>query len=200
MKNTSGQGKNAVIPSEIDRWNWGAFLANWIWGIANNTYIALLMFIPFVNLVMPFVLGVKGSAWAWQNLRWNSVEHFRHVQRLWAIWSLVAYIAIIGFIAGIFFLVMSLLKGSEAYVMGVGKLQTNREAVAILGPPVITGFPSGSIRISGPSGNADLSFSATGSKARGMVYLNAIKDFGKWKILRIELKIYGQDRRINLNQ
>jgi len=67
MENTSGQGKKAIVPPEIDRWNWGAFLLNWIWGIGNNTFIALLMFVPFVNFIMPFVLGVKGSTWAWQN-------------------------------------------------------------------------------------------------------------------------------------
>jgi hypothetical protein len=22
-----------VVPAEIDRWNWGAFLLNWIWGV-----------------------------------------------------------------------------------------------------------------------------------------------------------------------
>jgi len=27
----------AEVPDEIDRWNWGAFLLNWIWGIGNNT-------------------------------------------------------------------------------------------------------------------------------------------------------------------
>ncbi len=51
-----------VIPPEIRRWNWGAFLLNWIWGIGNQTYIALLALIPGVNLVMLFVLGAKGSA------------------------------------------------------------------------------------------------------------------------------------------
>jgi len=25
------------VPAEIDRWNWGAFLLNWVWGIGNNT-------------------------------------------------------------------------------------------------------------------------------------------------------------------
>jgi hypothetical protein len=34
MDNTSGQGVAAV-----------AFLLNWIWGIGNNTFIALLMFV-----------------------------------------------------------------------------------------------------------------------------------------------------------
>jgi hypothetical protein len=52
----------ADIPEEIDRWNWGAFLLNWIWGLGNNTFIALLTLVPFVGLVMPFVLGAKGSA------------------------------------------------------------------------------------------------------------------------------------------
>jgi len=46
-----------AIPAEIDRWNWGAFLLNWVWGVGNNTFIALLTFIPIFGLVMPFVLG-----------------------------------------------------------------------------------------------------------------------------------------------
>ena len=73
MENTSGGGSTAVVPSEVNRWNWGAFLLTWIWGIGNNTFIAFLMFVPFVNIVMWFILGAKGSAWAWQNKRWDSV-------------------------------------------------------------------------------------------------------------------------------
>jgi hypothetical protein len=44
--NTSGQGERAFVPPEIRRWNWGAFLLNWIWGIGNHTYIELLTMIP----------------------------------------------------------------------------------------------------------------------------------------------------------
>jgi len=99
MENTSGTGRDAAVPAEIDRWNWGAFLLTWIWGIGNNTYIALLSFIPFVNLVMLFVLGIKGSAWAWKNKRWESVEHFKSTQRKWAIAGLV--VCVISFLLGI---------------------------------------------------------------------------------------------------
>src|SRR5579863_6391679 len=102
------------IPPELDRWNWGAFLLNWIWGIGNNTYIALLTFVPLVGFVMPFVLGAKGSVWAWRNGRWDSVEHFRRVQRLWAIWGLVIWIAAIVLFVGIFVGTFSLLRHSEA--------------------------------------------------------------------------------------
>lgn len=65
--NTSGLGRESIVPPEIMRWNWGAFFLNWIWGIGHSTYIALLMFVPLVNVVMPFVLGAKGSEWAWRN-------------------------------------------------------------------------------------------------------------------------------------
>lgn len=89
MENTSGQGKTAVVPPEIQGWNWGAFLFNWIWGLGNGTYIALLCLLPFVNFVMVFILGAKGNAWAWQNKRWDSVEHFKRVQRKWTIAALI---------------------------------------------------------------------------------------------------------------
>ena len=78
--NSSGQGPSGIVPAEVDRWNWGAFLLNWIWGVGNNTFIALLMFVPFAGIIMMFVLGVKGSEWAWRNKRWESVEQFKAVQ------------------------------------------------------------------------------------------------------------------------
>jgi len=81
--NTSGMGKAAVVPEEIKGWNWGAFLLNWIWAIGNSAWLGLLCLIPYVNVVMVFILGAKGNKWAWQNKRWNSIEHFRKTQRKW---------------------------------------------------------------------------------------------------------------------
>jgi hypothetical protein len=86
--NTSGQGPNAAVPPEVRGWNWGAFLLTWIWGIGNGTYIALLAFVPLVNLAMPFVLGAMGTSWAWRNKRWESIDQFKRVQRSWALWGL----------------------------------------------------------------------------------------------------------------
>ena len=86
----------ARIPPELDRWNWGAFLLNWIWGLGNNTPVALLMFIPVVNLVMLFELGAQGSKWAWRNRAWRDAEHFRKVQREWAIAGFLVWIGFIG--------------------------------------------------------------------------------------------------------
>ena len=72
------------IATGPSRWNWGAFLMNWIWGLGNRTYIALLCLIPGVNLVMIFVLGARGSQWAWKNGKWESPEQFRRIQGLWS--------------------------------------------------------------------------------------------------------------------
>ena len=86
---TQGYNQPAEIPRELDNWSWGAFFLNWIWGLGNSTYIALLMFVPFVNLVMIFILGARGNAWAWKNRQWRDVEHFKRVQKAWALWGLV---------------------------------------------------------------------------------------------------------------
>ncbi len=100
--NTSGQGKMSVLPPELKRWNWGAFGFTWLWGIFNGTFIALLAFIPFVNIIMIFVLGAKGNQWAWQNKQWRSVEHFQKVQKAWArVFVVFLIIAILGIVASI---------------------------------------------------------------------------------------------------
>jgi zinc-ribbon domain len=89
--NTSGQGRDALVPPEIDRWNWGAFFLGWIWGLGNRVYISLLSLIPIVGVVMAFVLGAKGSEWAWRNKTWPSIERFKTVQRQWTVAGLIVW-------------------------------------------------------------------------------------------------------------
>ena len=199
IENTSGQGSMAVVPPEIDRWNWGAFLLNWIWGIGNNTFIALLVFVPFVGFVMPFILGVKGSAWAWKNRRWNSVEHFMAVQRKWAKWAVIVYLLLIALFAASMFFAFTALKNSDVYSLAVAKLESNPEALSQLGAPVRTGIPMGSFQISGTGGKADFYFSAEGQENRGTVFVDATREMGAWKINRMELELEGSGKRINLN-
>jgi predicted PurR-regulated permease PerM len=102
MENTSGQGKQAIVPQEITGWNWGAFIFSWLWGLFNGTYIALLSLIPYVGIIMVIILGIKGNEWAWRYKHWDNVEHFKKVQRKWAIAALILIgIAILGIIAAI---------------------------------------------------------------------------------------------------
>jgi hypothetical protein len=94
---------NVPVPDGIKGWSWGAFLLNWIWGPFNGTWIAMLSLVPYIGFVMMIVLGFKGREWAWKNKRWDSVEHFNRVQRLWSIWALVLVLGtlLIGILAGI---------------------------------------------------------------------------------------------------
>ncbi len=90
--NTSGQGSAALVPEGVKGWNFGAFFFTWIWGLANNVWLALLALIPAAWLVMAALLGFKGNEWAWQSRRWESVAQFKRVQRAWehAAWALLA--------------------------------------------------------------------------------------------------------------
>lgn len=92
QENTSGQGASAVVPDEIKGWNWGGFFLNWIWSIGNQVWIGLLALIPCVNLVIAILLGVKGSEWAWQNRKFESVDQFKKVQHAWAIWGVAVFV------------------------------------------------------------------------------------------------------------
>jgi hypothetical protein len=187
-----------AVPAEIDRWNWGAFLLNWIWGVGNNTFIALLTLIPVFGLVMMFVLGAKGSGWAWRNGRWDSVEHFKRVQRSWAIWGVIIWLGVIALSGGLVGGTFYILGHSEAYELGASKLQASTEAADVLGAPISTGLPMGSIRISGTTGRAILSFSATGTRVTGQVFLEAIKQAGMWSLTKLTLKVEGHDGVIDL--
>lgn len=100
--NNSGQGKNIEVDSIIaKRFNWGAFLLGFIWGLFNKTYITLIVFIfCFLPKSLEYILilmcsiwfGIKGNTWAWQNKHWESIEHFHSVQKKWAIVGIIPFI------------------------------------------------------------------------------------------------------------
>lgn len=92
-ENTSGQGSLAVIPDEIKGWNWGAFLLSWIWGISNGVWISLVTLVPYVGIIMIFILGAKGNEWAWRNRKWESIEDFKRTQGKWTKWGAILFLA-----------------------------------------------------------------------------------------------------------
>ncbi|MDP2729046.1 MAG: zinc ribbon domain-containing protein [Dehalococcoidales bacterium] len=100
--NTSGQGRLAEVPREIEGWNWGAFLLGWIWGVGNNTYISFLTLIPFIGIIVAFVLGTRGNEWAWRNRRWDSIKHFKVAQKNWADAGIIFYAIALVVIGGIY--------------------------------------------------------------------------------------------------
>ncbi|MEC9342803.1 MAG: cytochrome c oxidase assembly factor Coa1 family protein [Pseudomonadota bacterium] len=182
------------IPAHLNRWNWGAFLLNWIWGIGNSVWIALFCLIPFVNIVMMFVLGAKGSRWAWKKRLWRDEAHFRSVQRKWAIAGVLAWIAVPLLFVGLFFGLMSSLKGSEPYRMTMAELRNSPAVTAALGEDLRPGyFVTGGIKWNADgSGAANFQIPIKGEKSSATASSVSTRVDGTWTIKVLIVRIPGR--------
>ncbi len=101
--NNSGTGEEA--PDSIaHKYNWGAFLFNWIWGIKYKKWVLLvilpLIFIPYgfiAAFVMALWAGAKGNQWAWEEVIYKNEDDFHKAQKAWVKWwiSLACVVALI---------------------------------------------------------------------------------------------------------
>lgn len=171
------------VPAEIARgWNWGAFWLNWVWGLAHNTPLALLMFVPGVNLVMLFVLGAKGNVWAWQNNTWRDVEHFRRSQRIWARVGWGMAIGLPALFAVLMWSIVTMMTSSQPYQDSLAAIRSHPKLERSLGHPVepVGWLVSGNIKYENDAGNASLSYAVAGPRGEGTVYLDANRQRGTW--------------------
>jgi hypothetical protein len=100
---------------------------------------------------------------------------------------------------GIFAVVLGTLKSSWACSEGVELARHNKRVVEQLGEPIETGWmTSGSINVSGSSGNADISVPLQGPRNSGTLYVVAKKVAGQWQFERAVVEISGQGSRIDL--
>ncbi len=99
------------LPKGIRKFNWGAFLLNWIWGVMHKKYITLLILpasiIPFIGpLALAIWFGFKGNQWAWESKDWESVEQFNEVQTNWVrVWLILFILGLIFTLKTFLFLV-----------------------------------------------------------------------------------------------
>ena len=194
-----GQPLPREIPPELDRWNWGAFLLHWVWGAGNGTPIALLTWVPVLGiLVMPFVLGAKGSAWAWRNARWDGVEHFRRVQRRWAIWGVIVWIGIGGLAAAIGVTIVYGPANSDPYPLVLKRLDESQLTATVLGRPISIVRSSNSYTGFFFSAWAEYDLTATGPKGRGRVAAKLRGDLHGWRITFLELVPAGSTQPIDV--
>ena len=108
-------------------------------------------------------------------------------------------IAIVVAIALIVTLVFGALKSSDAYKEALEKATRNPTVVSELGEPIEAGWlVSGSINVSGSSGEADLSIPISGPKKSGTIYAVARKSAGVWRFSTLEVEVQGRTTRISL--
>jgi hypothetical protein len=104
-----------------------------------------------------------------------------------------------GAIAGLFALVAGSLRSSWAHAEGLRLARHHPDVVAALGEPIDTGWlVSGSIRVTGPSGEADLAIPVQGPKGKATLYVIAHRRAGQWSLELAEVALPGQGGRINL--
>ena len=98
------QRNSLIPPEEWRKFNWGAFLLGWVWGIFNKSYITLiqlpLSLIPVIggilNLCCAIWFGFKGNGWALKNKDFENLEQFNKFQRKFIITGLVLYALVLG--------------------------------------------------------------------------------------------------------
>jgi hypothetical protein len=103
------------------------------------------------------------------------------------------------FVGVLFYAIAGLMKSSDAYRDALAKAKSSPAVVHELGKPIEEGFfTSGSIRVSGPSGDADLSIPISGPKGTGTIYLEAHKSAGVWTFSKLVVEIDTDRKRVNL--
>ena len=96
-----GEWVEDKFPPELNKFNWGAFLLNWIWGIMHRKYVTLLYFVacifPIIGpLAISIWFGVMGNRWAWNSQKWESIEHFNSYQQKYVkIWFILFILGLI---------------------------------------------------------------------------------------------------------
>jgi len=103
------------------------------------------------------------------------------------------------FVGVILLAVSTGMKSSDAYAQALEAAQEHPAIVEALGEPMEPGFlPGGSINVTGPTGQADLSIPIKGPKGSGTIYLSATKSAGIWQFSILEVAVEGREERIEL--
>lgn len=110
-----------------------------------------------------------------------------------------SFVLLAGSIAAIMFLVFGIMKSSDAYKDAVMRAKAYPSVQKALGTPIKEGmFITGSIKVSGPSGQANLSVPVSGPDGNGTIYVVAVKSAGEWTFSTLVVEIKDTKQRINV--
>ena len=84
------------------------------------------------------------------------------------------------------------MTSSDAYRLAVERAVDHPAAIEALGEPVEPGwFVGGSVEVTGPTGDAELSIPMKGPRGEGTLFVVAHKSAGEWSFERLELETDG---------
>ncbi len=106
----------------------------------------------------------------------------------------ILFILVIGFILGIFLLIMGSFRSSPVYLQAMEAARADSRVVQALGTPIESGWLiTGSISEQGISGDASLVIPISGSRKSGTLYASARKANGVWEFYTLAVQVEGQD-------
>ncbi|MCP9786539.1 cytochrome c oxidase assembly factor Coa1 family protein [Cyanobium sp. N5-Cardenillas] len=104
-----------------------------------------------------------------------------------------------GFIALIVGLVFGLIKSTTPYQQALAKAQRDPVVISRLGTPIHGGLlVSGSVNLSGGTGQANLAIPLQGSKGSGTLYVEARQSAGTWSYSTLTVQPDGSGEPISL--
>ena len=104
-----------------------------------------------------------------------------------------------GFIVLIIYFVFGMMKSSDAYNIAIAKVRAHPPVQESIGTPIEEGmFITGSIDVSGNSGQASLSIPISGPYGEGTVFVEAEKSAGQWTFSTLVVEIKETKQRIDL--
>lgn len=128
------------------------------------------------------------SNWFYANLKW-----------LMPVGCLALIGAFVALSALILVIIFGSMRSTWAYQEGMELASTHPDVAAGLGEPITSGwFITGSINLSGASGNADLSIPLRGSQSHGTLHVVASRHEGEWTMRRARVEIEDQADPIDL--
>ena len=110
-----------------------------------------------------------------------------------------AVLLFVGGIALFVTLLFGTMKSSGAYKQALVAVRADPAVAQALGTPIDAGFfVSGSVNVSGSSGDADLSIPVSGPEGKGTVHAKATKSMGEWQFTELVVEITATGERIDL--
>uniref|UniRef100_B8HQS1 Uncharacterized protein n=1 Tax=Cyanothece sp. (strain PCC 7425 / ATCC 29141) TaxID=395961 RepID=B8HQS1_CYAP4 len=135
----------------------------------------ILLMIPYIQLIALFVLLI-----AW-------IKIFKKTGWKISIVPAISFpLMVISIGASIFFLVMNFISSSAPYEMAVNQVKNNPLVFEQFGKPIAIGWiTTGNIETSNDRGLACLQIPVSGSKASGVIYVDAVRQDGEWKFRQL---------------
>jgi hypothetical protein len=104
------------------------------------------------------------------------------------------------FLAFLVLVIFGAMKQTDVDQTALARAKSNSQVIAALGQPISEGwFLSGSTKVDGSSGTADLSIPISGPKGKGTIYAVATKSAGEWSYSKLTVKIDSTGETIDLS-